>query len=164
MILIGLGSNLPAPPAATPLETARAALAALPEAGITLVKCSGWYESEPVPRSDQPWFVNAVASVSSALRAPELLGRLLALEQRFGRARSVPNAARTLDLDLLDCESQLCDTPTLTLPHPRMHERRFVLAPLCEIAPEWRHPRFALSAVELLARVPPEQQVRRLDA
>lgn len=162
MILIGIGSNLPAPPAETPLETAAAALGALSRSGIRVVAHSGWYLSEPVPASDQPWFVNGVAIVESRLAPPALLDRLLAIEADFGRLRSAPNAARTLDLDLLDHDSCLCDTATLTLPHPRLHRRRFVLTPLCEIASDWRHPRLNLTAVELLARLPSGQPVRRL--
>ena len=163
VILIGIGSNLAAPPATTPRETTAAALARLPEIGVRLVARSGWYLSQPMPVSDQPWFVNGVANVATALSPLALLERLLALEGDFGRVRGAPNAARTLDLDLLDYDSRLCDTATLTLPHPRLQERRFVLEPLCEIAPGWRHPRSALTALELLGRLPPGQPVSRLD-
>jgi 2-amino-4-hydroxy-6-hydroxymethyldihydropteridine diphosphokinase len=154
---------LAAPDYSSPLKTAEAALADLPGIGATLRARSAWYESEPVPRSDQPWFVNAVVEIVTELPAPELLARLLALEARFGRVRSVRDAARTLDLDLLDYDGLQCSTADLTLPHPRLHERRFVLMPLCEIAPGWRHPRLGLSAVELLARLPPGQAIRRID-
>jgi 2-amino-4-hydroxy-6-hydroxymethyldihydropteridine diphosphokinase len=163
VILIGIGSNLAAAPAETPLQTATAALATLPAAGIDVVKCSGWYLSEPIPASDQPWFVNAVAIVASVLPPSALLDRLLSVEVDFGRRRSVPNAARTLDLDLLDYESRLCDTATLILPHPRLHQRRFVLEPLLEVAPDWRHPRLGLSGAQLLARLPSGQRVDRID-
>jgi 2-amino-4-hydroxy-6-hydroxymethyldihydropteridine diphosphokinase len=115
-----------------------------------------------VPPSDQPWYVNGVASVETALAPLALLEALLAVEAGFGRRRSVPDAARTLDLDLLDYDGRLCATATLELPHPRLHERRFVLAPLCDIAPEWRHPRLGLTAAELLARLPLGQPIRRL--
>lgn len=161
--MIGIGSNLAAPPASTPQETAAAALAALPRCGIAVAARSGWYLSEPVPVSDQPWFVNGVAVVASGLAPLALLDRLLAIEADFGRVRTAPNAARTLDLDLLDHDSRLCDTAILTLPHPRLHQRRFVLEPLCEIAPGWRHPRLGLTAEQLLARLPPGQPVHRLD-
>lgn len=163
MVLIGIGSNLAQPPAKTPRETAAAALAALAQRDIRVVACSSWYLSEPVPASDQPWFVNGVAIIETTLSPAALLDRLLAVEADFGRIRTAPNAARTLDLDLLDHESYLCDGATLTLPHPRLHQRRFVLAPLHEIAPGWRHPQSRLSAAELLARLPPGQPVRRVD-
>ncbi len=163
MILIGIGSNLAHPPAATPRETANAALAALPGLGLRVVARSRWYLSAPVPPSGQPWFVNGVAAAASELAPGALLDWLLELEREFGRIRSVANAARTLDLDLLDYDSHLCETSALTLPHPRLHQRRFVLEPLREIAPEWRHPRLGLTAAELLDRLPPGQQVAALD-
>jgi 2-amino-4-hydroxy-6-hydroxymethyldihydropteridine diphosphokinase len=163
MILIGIGSNLAHPPAATPRETADAALAALPGLGLRVVARSRWYLSAPVPPSGQPWFVNGVAAAASELAPGALLDWLLELEREFGRIRSVANAARTLDLDLLDYDSHLCETSALTLPHPRLHQRRFVLEPLREIAPEWRHPRLGLTAAELLDRLPPGQQVAALD-
>jgi len=162
VILIGVGSNLAYPPAATPGETADAAVAALPEIGLRLIVRSSWYASEPVPASDQPWFVNAVAVVATQFAPEVLLDRLLRLETKFGRVRGEPNAARTLDLDLLDYDSLQCDTATLILPHPRLHQRRFVLEPLREIAPEWRHPRLGLSPTQLLDRLPPGQSVVRL--
>lgn len=162
MILIGIGSNLAAPPAKTPLETAQAALPALAAPHLEPVACSSWYESAPVPASDQPWFVNAVALISTDREPEVLLALMLAVEARFGRVRGERNAARTLDLDLLDYDGLIIDTPNLNLPHPRLHERRFVLEPLCEIAPHWRHPRLRLTASELLARVPIDQTVRRI--
>ena len=163
MILIGIGSNLASREYETPAATAAAAVAQLPALGIEVVARSPWYLSEPVPASDQPWFVNAVARVATRLEPTALLERLLALEARFGRRRGAPNAARTLDLDLLDYDGRLVDTPALVLPHPRLHERRFVLAPLCDLAPDWRHPRIGLTAAALLARLPPGQLVRIAD-
>lgn len=160
MIIVGIGSNLAAPLFPSPQETAAAALAQFPTIGVSLVRQSRWYESEPVPPSDQPWYANAVAIVVTVLPPATLLAQLLALENRFGRRRSTRNAARTLDLDLLAYEGRQCDEADLILPHPRLHERRFVLAPLAEIAPHWRHPRLGLTATELLARLPPGQTLR----
>ena len=87
-----------------------------------------------------------------------LLEALLAVEAGFGRRRGVPNAARTLDLDLLDYDGSQCSSERLVLPHPRLHERRFVLAPLAEIAPQWRHPRSGKTAAGTAGRLPPGQQ------
>ena len=162
MIFVGIGSNLAAPGYSSPQNTAEASLAALPGIGTVLCARSSWYGSEPVPASDQPWFINAVVEIGTELPAPELLARLLALEARFGRERSVRDAARTLDLDLLDYDGFRCSTPDLMLPHPRLHERRFVLMPLQEIAPQWRHPRLGLTVAELLGRLPSGQAIRRL--
>jgi 2-amino-4-hydroxy-6-hydroxymethyldihydropteridine diphosphokinase len=111
-----------------------------------------------VPMSDQPWYVNGVVAVETTLAPMALLESLLAVEDGFGRHRSAPNAARTLDLDLLDYDGTQCAGERLVLPHPRLHERRFVLAPLAEIAPQWRHPRSGKTAAELLAALPPGQQ------
>jgi 2-amino-4-hydroxy-6-hydroxymethyldihydropteridine diphosphokinase len=160
MILIGIGSNLAAPGYGSPLETATAALEQLPTVGVKLLRRSQWYLSEPVPRSAQPWFVNGVAVVAAELPPIRLLERLLALEARFGRIRGPRNAARTLDLDLLDDKGCRCTTASLVLPHPRLHERRFVLVPLCEVAPQWRHPLLDLSAAELMTRLPAGQPIR----
>jgi 2-amino-4-hydroxy-6-hydroxymethyldihydropteridine diphosphokinase len=161
VILIGIGSNLAHAPACSPCATAEAALEAFPAAGIRVTARSSWYLSEPVPVSDQPWYVNAVVRAESDFGPAVLLDRMLRLEGAFGRVRGAPNAARTLDLDLLDHDGVLCDSPALTLPHPRLHERAFVLEPLHEIAPDWRHPRFGLTAGELLDRLPPGQRVMR---
>lgn len=162
MILIGIGSNLAAPGLGSPRATTAAALAALPGIGATVLDQSSWYESEPVPVSDQPWFVNGVAAVATRLEPHSLLAALLGLEARFGRTRAARNAARTLDLDLLDYDSRRYSDEWLILPHPRLHERRFVLEPLCEMMPHWRHPVLGRSAAELLAALPPGQPMRRI--
>jgi 2-amino-4-hydroxy-6-hydroxymethyldihydropteridine diphosphokinase len=133
VILVGIGSNLAAPGFDRRKQTAGCALAALPESA-SRSRRSQWYASEPVPASDQPWFVNAVVAVRTELARPAARAAACA-RSRFGRGAGVRDAARTLDLDLLDYDGRLCATPDLVLPHPRLHERRFVLAPLCEIAP-----------------------------
>ena len=104
--------------------------------GTTVVARSSLYRSAPVGLLDQPDFINAVVSVDTTLAPLELLHALLAIEARHGRVRSVPNAPRTLDLDLLLHGDTTMTSPELTLPHPRMHERAFVLLPLVEIAPD----------------------------
>jgi 2-amino-4-hydroxy-6-hydroxymethyldihydropteridine diphosphokinase len=163
MILIGIGGNLESARSGAPRNTLSAALAALEAEGICTSRRSGWYRSEPIPRSDQPWFVNAVASLTTELAASELLAVLQAVETRFGRAPGERNSARVLDLDLLDYRGEVRETPSLILPHPRLHQRRFVLIPLAEIAPDWRHPILRSTAGELLARISAEsQQVERL--
>jgi len=162
LILVAIGSNLAAPGFASPQDTAESAVAELPTIGVDIVARSPWYLSEPVPASDQPWFVNGVAAVATDLPPEALLARLLASETRFGRARGARNAARSLDLDLLDYDGRQCAAATLVLPHPRLHERRFVLVPLGDIAPDWRHPALGVTAAELVARLPPGQLVRRL--
>ena len=162
MILIGIGGNLTSAGYGPPREALRAALARLEASGIGVAARSSWYHTEPVPASAQPWFVNAVASLATDLSAIALLGMLQALEANFGRTRGTPNAARVLDLDLLDFCGQVTKTTRLVLPHPRLHERRFVLIPLAEIAPDWRHPLLGLTARQLLSGLVAKQAVERL--
>ena len=127
---IGLGANLG--DAQTALRQAIAELSASP--GIIDLQASGFYRTAPVDSSG-PDYVNAVASMHTTLEPMELLRRLQAIEQAHGRERPYRNAPRTLDLDLLWFDGQHIDMPELTVPHPRMHERAFVLAPLQELAP-----------------------------
>jgi 2-amino-4-hydroxy-6-hydroxymethyldihydropteridine diphosphokinase len=161
-IFIGLGGNLPSQ-AGGPEATQMAALQRLESAGVAILRRSGWYTSAPVPASDQPWFINAVAQIATSLAPEPLLALLHDIEADFGRERSVLNAARTLDLDLLAYDTMIQEGKAPVLPHPRMHERAFVLAPLAEIAPDWRHPRFKLTSQDLLSRLPAGQMVTILE-
>ncbi len=128
---VALGSNLADPESKVRLGIA--ALAELPQ--VQLVVASSLYRSAPFGHADQPDYVNAVAQLSTGLAPQALLAAMFAVERRFGRERSFRNAPRTLDLDLLLYGAQTIDLPGLVVPHPRMHERAFVLAPLLEIAP-----------------------------
>ena len=162
MILIGIGGNLESARFGPPRDTLSAALAALTAARIRILTRSGWYRTEPVPQSDQPWFVNAVVSLATELSAKDLLTVLQTTERHFGRIRGEPNGPRILDLDILDYQGEVMNATSLVLPHPRLHERRFVLMPIAEIAPDWRHPILGLTAAQLLARLSSEQQIERL--
>ena len=162
MILIGIGGNLASARFGLPRDTLSAALGVLQSERITILRRSGWYHSEPIPASDQPWFTNAVVSVTTELDATRLLAALQAVENRFGRVRGEVNGARVLDLDILDYRGEVTRTPSLVLPHARLHERRFVLVPISEIAPNWRHPTLGLTAAELLLRLPSEQRMEPL--
>lgn len=128
---VGIGSNLEAP--RVQVEAALAELDRVPQTRV--VKRSSLYRSAPVGYADQPDFINAVAELSTALPAEGLLSELQRIEASHGRSRSFRDAPRTLDLDLLLYDDEVRRSPSLTLPHPRMHERAFVLAPLVEIAP-----------------------------
>lgn len=134
-VFVGLGANLG--DACDTLGAAAQGLAALPQ--TRLLRLSAVYRSAPVDASG-PDFFNAVAELRCALAPDELLAHLLSLEQRHGRQRPYVNAPRTLDLDLLLFGSRVLQTPTLTLPHPRLHQRAFVLQPLLELAPGLQHP------------------------
>lgn len=143
---VGIGSNL-----GEPRRQIEAALDELGRVADTRVaRRSSLYCSAPVGHADQPDFINAVARLETGLGAEALLGDLQAIEQRHGRERSFANAPRTLDLDLLLHDAGAISAPGLILPHPRMHERAFVLAPLAEIAPEAEVPGHGRAA-DLLA-------------
>jgi 2-amino-4-hydroxy-6-hydroxymethyldihydropteridine diphosphokinase len=162
-ILVGIGANLASARYGPPLSTVEAALAALPRAGIAVTAHSRWFESAPVPLADQPWYVNGVAIVTSALAPRALLDQLHAIEAAFGRVRGERNAPRVLDLDLLAHGTQvLAEAGGLVLPHPRLAERAFVLLPLADVAPDWRHPATGLGVPEMLANLPAGQVVRPL--
>ncbi|MDO6388353.1 MULTISPECIES: 2-amino-4-hydroxy-6-hydroxymethyldihydropteridine diphosphokinase [Uliginosibacterium] len=155
---IGLGANL-----GDPVNTLREAFTALGQLpGCRVLTSSSLYRTAPQgPGTEgQPDYVNAVAALDTTLAAPELLEALLELEKNFGRQRSTRNAARTLDLDLLLYGCEILDAPGLHLPHPRMHERAFVLIPLAELAPETRIPGRG-PVLELLNALP-DQRIARI--
>ena len=158
-VFIGLGANLPHERFGSPRRTLEAALAELGRRGVRTVRVSPWYRTAPIPASDQPWYVNAVAEVASDLPADALLAELHAVEAAFGRARMVRNAARPIDLDLLDFHGEIAagGPGRATLPHPRMTDRAFVLLPLADLAPEWRHPVSGLSVRTLIEALPADQ-------
>ncbi len=145
---IGLGSNL-----GDRLATLRAAVQHLEPLGrITAV--SRLYDTEPIGYLEQPRFLNAVVALETELTPIDLLDALLDIERDLGRTRSFPNAPRTLDLDLLLVDELTLDTPELTLPHPRLHERAFVLVPLVELVPEMVHPVSRQTIRQLLHLLP----------
>ena len=133
--------------------------------GARVVGLSRWFESAPVPPSAQPPYINAVAAMrvdaGPMLDPAMLLAGLMDIETRCGRQRSTPNAARTLDLDIIGIGDLIRAAPDPVLPHPRAHLRAFVLAPLLDVAPDWVHPVLGRSAAALLAGLPP-QQIRPL--
>lgn len=166
-VYIGLGSNLPSR-IGSPRETVLAAMRALGNLG-TVSAQSSLYETVPVDYTDQPRFVNATACLETDLEPEPLLDGLLKLERRFGRdrAKSIPKGPRSLDLDLLLFDDAVIRSSRLTVPHPEMEGRRFVMVPLAEIAPGLRHPVLGTTIEELLAALPEEdvnqtQAVRRL--
>jgi 2-amino-4-hydroxy-6-hydroxymethyldihydropteridine diphosphokinase len=157
-VFIGLGSNL-----GDRRVLLAQGLARLQEKGFHLARESGRYLTEPVDAPPQDWFVNAVAAGRTPLTPEELLAACQDVEQALGRERVIHHGPRTLDLDILIYGDALRDGPNLTLPHPHLHERRFVLVPLCELAPELRHPRLHATMRELLERCPDRSRIVKLD-
>lgn len=153
---VGIGSNLEDP--RQQVLRAFDELARLPHTSVT--GRSSLYRTAPIGRAAQPDFINAVAALDTRLSAAALLAELQALEARHGRERSFANAPRTLDLDLLLYGNARIDEPGLSVPHPRMHERAFVLAPLVEIAPKLDIPGIGAASEQLAAC--PDQRVERI--
>jgi 2-amino-4-hydroxy-6-hydroxymethyldihydropteridine diphosphokinase len=165
-VFIALGTNLPFGGLAGPALLSQA-LDRIVAAGVKVLARSSFWESPfwPPALHDQAPVVNAVAEVDPGDLDASGLYRLLAeTEVAFGRQRRERWGARTLDLDIVDFRGQTCEGEGLTLPHPRAHERAFVLAPLAEIAPAWRHPVFARTAGELLGGLEVEQGLTRIGA
>ena len=160
MIFLGLGAILPSERYVEPRDTLEASLGQIARAGIEVTARSRWYRSAPLPASDQPWFVNGVAALLTNLPPEALLERLLDIEIAIGRRRSQVDAARVVDLDLLAYDDVVCRPPAagagLELPHPRLAERAFVLMPLAELAPHWRHPLNGRSVTEMIADLGPQ--------
>ncbi len=164
-ILIGVGANLPIANN-KPRKTCGAALFQLEKKGVQIVKRSSWYYSAPVPKSRQPWYINAVVALKTTLAPEILLDNLLLIEKQFGRCREKKNAARILDLDILSYDNltKTMYSParnTLILPHPELMNRAFVLIPIRDIAPNWQHPINKLSVNELIEQLPPGQSINK---
>jgi len=158
MILIAVGANLPGPNGENVLENCVAAVEAvraLP--GLAFVALSTWYKTQSIPDTQQPDYCNGVLRLHGEADPATLLAALHDIENRFGRIRTEPSAARTMDLVLIDLNGLIRTSSPPTLPHPRAHTRAFVLRPLLDVAPSWRHPTKHVSVVTLLAELPQQQ-------
>ena len=156
IVYLSLGSNLG--DRAANLQTAVLQLAGLGKA----VAVSSFYETEPVEMTAQPWFLNCAVKLDTEKMPRQLIAGILAIEQSMGRQRKQKKGPRIIDIDILLFGTSIIEIPPLTVPHPKMHERRFVLEPLGEIAPDARHPVFRRTVRELRDALPPGQTVKKL--
>jgi len=157
MAYLSLGSNIGDREAQ--LREAAGRLAELGQ--VRLV--SSYYETEPVEFTEQPWFLNAALALETDLLPHELMSSILGIEREMGRERRQKKGPRTIDIDILLFGDEIVNSSELSIPHPAMHERRFVLVPLAEIGPEMRHPVLKKTVRELIEALPEGQVVRRLD-
>ena len=161
MILVGIGSNLCSKKYGKPVDNCKEAIEVLKKEMI-IESFSPWYQSEPLPVSNQPWYINGVLKVKTSLNPNNLLKTLLKIENSFGRTRKKKNEPRVIDLDLLTYNDLVIDSKLLVIPHARMHIRRFVLDPLIDIAPEWVHPILKIKATELRKKIKDQQNIEKL--
>ena len=156
-IYLSLGSNI-----GDRARNIARAIGALALHGVKVTKKSSLYETEPVEMTEQDWFLNGVVEAETDLQPQELMEALLSIEREMGRERVVPKGPRVIDLDILLYESQVVHAAGLEIPHPRIAQRKFVLAPLAEIAPDARHPVLNKTAEELFDTVVDQSEVRKL--
>jgi 2-amino-4-hydroxy-6-hydroxymethyldihydropteridine diphosphokinase len=127
-----------------------------------VISVSSFYETEPMEVTNQPWFLNCAVKAETTKVPKQLMAAILEMEREMGRLRTMKKGPRTIDIDILLFGDAVVDSPEVTIPHPAMHERRFVLEPLAEIAPEARHPVFKKTVSEMLDALPGGQTVRKV--
>jgi 2-amino-4-hydroxy-6-hydroxymethyldihydropteridine diphosphokinase len=153
-IFLGLGSNI-----GDRISNLKDAIKLL---GLPMIAMSSIYETEPVDYSDQPWFLNQVLQCETSFHPLKLLAQCQKVENELGRTRVILKGPRTIDIDLLFYNDEILNTPELTIPHPAISQRRFVLVPINEIAPDFVHPQLNLTIQELLERCPDHSEVKRI--
>ncbi len=152
-IIIGIGGNINSDDGTHPIKVCNKAICSLQEYSIKVKKQSKWYNSEAIPKSDQPNFFNCVVIASTELNEYDVLNYLHKIEAEFGRKRNKINAPRSIDLDLIDYSNKILNNKNLIIPHPRAHLRKFVIGPLAEINPYWIHPILKVNVLDILKKL-----------
>ena len=158
LVYLSLGSNL-----GDRAAHLQRALDELATAGIEVARVSPFFRTEPLDYRPQPWFLNGVAEIRTELLPLRLLSTLQRIERKMGRRRTLPKGPRTIDLDILFYDNAVVRTPALTIPHPRIGERKFVLVPLGELAPDLRHPVTRKTVREMLGETSDRSQIARCE-
>ena len=139
-IIIGIGGNIKSNDGSHPVHVAMNAINYLQNYSIQVTGQSSWYESQPIPKSDQPNFFNCIVIANTLLNELDVLETLHKIEHKLGRRRKIANEPRVIDLDLIDYSNKILKNNQIVIPHPRAHKRRFVMEPLAELDPNWVHP------------------------
>ena len=149
-IIIGIGGNIKSDEGAHPIKVATKAISYLKDYSIKVTNKSSWYETEPIPKSDQPNFFNCIVIANTKLNELDVLKSLHEIEHKLGRKRRIVNEARIIDLDLIDYSKKILVNKEIVIPHPRAHQRRFVMEPLAELDKTWVHPILKMNINKIL--------------
>ena len=149
-IIIGIGGNLKAIDGTHPIKVAMKAISYFKDYSIKVTNQSSWYETEPIPKSEQPNFFNCIVFANTNLNELDVLKSLHEIEDKLGRKRRIVNEARVIDLDLIDYSNKILISKKIVIPHPRAHQRRFVMEPLAELDKTWVHPILKININKIL--------------
>ena len=152
-IIIGIGGNIKSDDGSHPIHVAMKAINSLENYSIQVIEQSSWYESEPIPKSNQPNFFNCIVFANTILNELDVLKVLHKIEHTLGRKRKTVNEPRVIDLDLIDYSNKILSNKEIIIPHPRAHTRRFVMEPLAELDPNWVHPILKTNVYKILKKI-----------
>ena len=152
-IIIGVGGNIKSDEGSHPIHVAMKAINSLENYSIQVIEQSSWYESEPIPKSNQPNFFNCIVFANTILNELDVLKVLHKIEHTLGRRRKKVNEPRVIDLDLIDYSNKILSNEEIIIPHPRAHKRRFVMEPLAELDPNWVHPILKTDVSKILKKI-----------
>ena len=152
-LIIGIGGNIKSKYGSHPIKVGIKAIGYLGEYSIDVIKQSSWYETEPIPKSNQPNFFNCIVIANTILNELDVLKSLHEIEYKLGRRRKLLNESRVIDMDLIDYSNRVIKNNEIIIPHPRAHKRRFVMEPLAELDPKWVHPTLKKNVCKILKKL-----------